>query len=97
MLAFEAALAEAEAAEGVIPASAVAPIAAACRAGAFDIESLVAEARRAGSLAIPLVKRLTARGRRARRGGGARSSTAAARARTSSTRRWCWSPGRRSA
>ena len=60
MLAFEAALAEAEAAEGVIPASAVAPIVAACRAGIGDIEALVAEARSAGSLAIPLVKRLTA-------------------------------------
>jgi 3-carboxy-cis,cis-muconate cycloisomerase len=60
MLAFEAALAEAEAAEGVIPASAVAPIVAACRAGIGDIDSLVAEARLAGSLAIPLVKRLTA-------------------------------------
>jgi len=60
MLAFEAALAEAQAAEGVIPASAVAPIAAASRAGIGDIDSLVDEARRAGSLAIPLVKRLTA-------------------------------------
>jgi len=60
MLAFEAALAEAEAAEGVIPASAVAPIAAASRAGIGDIDSLVDEARRAGSLAIPLVKRLMA-------------------------------------
>ena len=61
MLAFEAALAEAEAAEGVIPASAVAPIVAACRGGFDDIDALVDEARRAGSLAIPLVKRLTAR------------------------------------
>ena len=60
MLAFEAALAEAEAAEGVIPTSAVAPIVAASRAGIGDIDSLVDEARRAGSLAIPLVKRLTA-------------------------------------
>ncbi len=60
MLAFEAALADAEAGEGVIPSSAVAPIAAACR-GEFDIEAIVAEARPAGSLAIPLVKRLTAR------------------------------------
>jgi len=59
-LAFEAALADAEAAEGVIPSSAVAPIAAACR-GEFDIEAIVAEARPAGSLAIPLVKRLTVR------------------------------------
>jgi 3-carboxy-cis,cis-muconate cycloisomerase len=60
MLAFEAALAEAEAAEGVIPASAAAPIGAACR-GSFDVEALVADARSAGSLAIPLVKRLTTR------------------------------------
>src|SRR4051794_18095320 len=60
MLAFEAALAEAEAAEGVIPASAVAPIVTAAAAGVGDIDSLVDEARRAGSLAIPLVKRLTA-------------------------------------
>jgi len=60
MLGFEAALAEAEAAEGVIPAGAAAPIVAACRAGIADIDSLVDETRRAGSLAIPLVKRLTA-------------------------------------
>jgi len=60
MLDFEAALAEAEAAEGAIPTSAVPPIVAACRAGIGDIDSLVDEARRAGSLAIPLVKRLTA-------------------------------------
>jgi 3-carboxy-cis,cis-muconate cycloisomerase len=60
MLAFEAALADAEAAEAVIPAGAAAPIAAAC-CGAFDIDALVAEARSAGSLAIPLVKRLIAR------------------------------------
>jgi 3-carboxy-cis,cis-muconate cycloisomerase len=60
MLAFEAALAEAEAAEGVIPASVVAPIVAASHAGIGDIDSLVDEARRAGSLAIPLVNRLTA-------------------------------------
>jgi 3-carboxy-cis,cis-muconate cycloisomerase len=53
-------LAEAEAAEGLIPAGAAAPIAAACR-GAFDSEALVTEARAAGSLAIPLVRRLTAR------------------------------------
>ena len=60
MLAFEAALAEAAAAEGVVPASAVAPIVAACRAGIDDVETLVAEARSAGSLAIPLVRALTA-------------------------------------
>ncbi len=60
MLTFESVLAEAEAAAGAIPASAVASIAIACRS-VFDIEDLVAEARSAGSLAIPLVKRLTAR------------------------------------
>ena len=60
MLAFEAALADAEAAEGVIPAGAAAPIAAASAAGIDDVDALVAEARLAGSLAIPLVKRLTA-------------------------------------
>ncbi len=60
MLAFEAALAEGEAAVGAIPASAVAPIVAAC-ASRFDIGALVSEARAAGSLAIPLVRHLTAR------------------------------------
>jgi len=60
MLDFEGALAEAEGAEGVIPAGAVAPIAAAC-SDPLDVDALVAEARRAGSLAIPLVKRLTAK------------------------------------
>ena len=60
MLAFEAALAQAEAAEGVIPTSAVAPIVAVTQAGVGAIDSLVDEARRAGSLAIPLVRRLTA-------------------------------------
>jgi 3-carboxy-cis,cis-muconate cycloisomerase len=60
MLAFESALAETQAALGAIPASAVGPIAAAC-ATSFDVEAIVAEARLAGSFAIPLVQRLTAR------------------------------------
>ena len=60
MLVFEAALAEAEAEAGVIPASAAAPIVAAC-GGAFEAEPLVEAGRRAGSLAIPLVAELTAR------------------------------------
>ncbi len=60
MLAFESALAEAEAAAGAIPASAVAPIVATCRTR-FDVEAIVVEARLAGSFAIPLVKQLTAR------------------------------------
>lgn len=61
MLDFEAALAEALAAEAVIPAAAVAPIRAACDAAAFDIDALVRDARLAGNLAIPLVKALTRR------------------------------------
>jgi 3-carboxy-cis,cis-muconate cycloisomerase len=60
MLAFEAALAGAEADEGVVPAAAAAAIAAACGREAFDVEAIVAEARIAGALAIPLVSRLKA-------------------------------------
>lgn len=61
MLDFEAALAEALAAEAVIPQASVAPIRAACDAAQFDIDALVRDARRAGNLAIPLVKALTRR------------------------------------
>lgn len=60
MLDFEAALARAEARAGVIPSSAVEAIAAKCAAELFDIDALAAEAARAGNLAIPLVKALTA-------------------------------------
>ncbi len=60
MLDFEAALARAEAATGVIPASAAGPIANACRASAFDLAALAEAATRSGNLAIPLVKALTA-------------------------------------
>jgi 3-carboxy-cis,cis-muconate cycloisomerase len=60
MLDFEAALARAEAAAGVIPASAAGPIANACKAGAFDLAALAQAATRSGNLAIPLVKALTA-------------------------------------
>jgi 3-carboxy-cis,cis-muconate cycloisomerase len=60
MLDFEAALARAEAAAGVIPASAVGPIAKACRAQSFDLAVLAEAATRSGNLAIPLVKTLTA-------------------------------------
>jgi 3-carboxy-cis,cis-muconate cycloisomerase len=60
MLDFEAALARAEAAVGVIPASAVSPIAKACKAETFDISALAEAATRSGNLAIPLVKALTA-------------------------------------
>src|SRR5260370_37910102 len=60
MLDFEAAVARAEAAAGVIPARAATPIANACKAGAFDLGALAEAATRSGNLAIPLVKALTA-------------------------------------
>jgi 3-carboxy-cis,cis-muconate cycloisomerase len=60
MLDFEAALARAEAATGVIPANSAGPIAQACTAGSFDLAALAEAATRSGNLAIPLVKALTA-------------------------------------
>src|SRR5882757_8638393 len=60
MLDFEAALARAEAATGVIPASAAEPIAKACKADGFDLADLAEAATHSGNLAIPLVKALTA-------------------------------------
>ena len=61
MLDVEAALARAQARCGVIPAAAVAPIEAACRAERFDFAALARESATAGNLAIPLVAHLTAR------------------------------------
>jgi len=60
MLDFEAALARAEAATGVIPPGAAGPIASACRAESFDLAAVAEAATRSGNLAIPLVKALTA-------------------------------------
>ena len=60
MLDFEAALARAEAATGVIPASAAASIARCCRAGDYDLAELRIATRGGGNLAIPLVAALTA-------------------------------------
>ena len=60
MLDFEAALAHAEAANGVIPTSAADTIAKACKASSFDRGALAEAATRSGNLAIPLVKALTA-------------------------------------
>ena len=60
MLDFEAALARAEAATGVIPADAAGPIANACKADRFDRAALAEAATRFGNLAIPLVRALTA-------------------------------------
>jgi len=59
MLAFERALAEAQADAGLIPAASARSIAAACEALHPSGEQLVGEARRSGSLAIPLIKALT--------------------------------------
>jgi 3-carboxy-cis,cis-muconate cycloisomerase len=61
MLDVEAALAEAEGALHVIPASAAGAIRAAARVGLYDTAAIAAEARRAGNLAIPLVHHLTKR------------------------------------
>ena len=58
MLDFEAALARAEARVGLIPASAVAPIQAACSAGLYDFAALGEAIATAGNSAIPLVKAL---------------------------------------
>src|SRR5579872_157632 len=60
MLDFEAALARAQAAHGIIPAASAAAIAKACVASAFDLAALAQAATRSGNLAIPLVKALTA-------------------------------------
>lgn len=59
MLDFEAALSRAQAAEGMIPAQAAAIIANACDVTLYDQAAIVAASGRAGSLAIPLVKKLT--------------------------------------
>ena len=59
MLDFEAALARAESAVGIVPPDATAAIATACKADAFDLSALAEAATRSGNLAIPLVKALT--------------------------------------
>src|SRR5262252_6660129 len=60
MLDFEAALARAEAAVGVIPHEAVDPITAAAKAERFDLAALAAEVPAAGDTVIPMVAALTA-------------------------------------
>jgi len=61
MLDVEAALAEAEATNGIIPREAAIAIRAAAKADFFDIAAIESEAERAGNLAIPLVRQLTSR------------------------------------
>ncbi len=59
MLRFEAALARAQAAEGLIPAAAAQAIAAVCcQVESFDAARIAGDSGRAGSVAIPLVKAL---------------------------------------
>ncbi|MCW7539023.1 3-carboxy-cis,cis-muconate cycloisomerase [Aquabacterium sp. A7-Y] len=59
MMDFEAALAQAQAAEGLVPAAAAQTIAGVCKAELYDVGAIVGESGRAGSIAIPLVKKLT--------------------------------------
>src|SRR5262245_25289933 len=59
MLAFEIALAAAEAACGIVTRSAAEAIASAAQAGGFNVPALVEETVRAGTPAIPFVKALT--------------------------------------
>lgn len=59
MLDFEAALAEAGAAEGVIPDESAREIIAACQRITIDVEALVVEGKRSATLAVPLVRMLT--------------------------------------
>lgn len=58
MLRFEAALARAQAASGLIPEAAAQSIIGTCKVELFDASKIVRESARAGSLAIPLVKSL---------------------------------------
>ena len=60
MLEFERALARAQGACSTIPASAATAIDAVGAQATFDVDVLVREARHAGTLAIPFVRRLTA-------------------------------------
>ncbi|MDP3136911.1 MAG: lyase family protein, partial [Burkholderiaceae bacterium] len=60
MLRFEAALAQAQGASGLIPAPAAALIAQACVPDRFDAAQIMRDSARAGSVAIPLVQALKA-------------------------------------
>ncbi len=60
MLDVEAALARAQAAEGMLPPAVAEAIANAARAERLDLDAIVTEGAVAGTLVIPLVKRLTA-------------------------------------
>lgn len=59
MLDFEAALARAQARAGMMPGAAVQAIGAKCRVDLFDVDALFRDGAEAGTLAVPLVGRLT--------------------------------------
>jgi 3-carboxy-cis,cis-muconate cycloisomerase len=59
MFRFEEALSQAQADEGLLEPSAARAIAGVCNAQLYDIPAIISAGRRAGSLAIPLVKELT--------------------------------------
>ena len=56
MLAFESALARAQAEEGLVPEPAAEAIEKACNSVDFEVEALVAEAKRSATLVVPFVK-----------------------------------------
>src|SRR4051812_6729384 len=58
MLAFESALAHAQAAEGLIPAASARAIEAACSDFCVDMDAFVAEAKQSATLAVPLARLL---------------------------------------
>lgn len=58
MLAFESALADAQAEEGTIPHASAKTIAAVCEGLDLDVDALVAEAKRSATLVVPLVSSL---------------------------------------
>jgi 3-carboxy-cis,cis-muconate cycloisomerase len=59
MMDFEAALARAQAKAGVIPAAAAQAIVSLCRAELYDVAAMVSASGRAGSLALPVVRKLS--------------------------------------
>ena len=60
MLAFERALARAQADEGLIPPSAAQAVEVACAGLRFDVDAVVAEGKRSATLAVPVVRLLRA-------------------------------------
>jgi 3-carboxy-cis,cis-muconate cycloisomerase len=59
MLRFEQMLSQAQADRGLLPQASAQAIAAACKVELYDLPALIVAGRKAGSLAIPLVKELT--------------------------------------